>query len=99
MNDKASLVKALEGSHTVFAVTDYWATLDADTETKQGVNMADAAKEVGVQHFIWSTLPEIKNGELLIKLHLLNMASNFLSHSDQRSSLQCLPFRQQGQGR
>ena len=63
MNDKASLVKALEGSHTVFAVTDYWATLDAATETQQGINMADAAKEVGVQHFIWSTLPDVNKSE------------------------------------
>lgn len=67
MNDKASLVKALEGSHTVFAVTDYWASLNMETEVQQGINMADAAKEVGVKHFIWSTLCDINkisNGAL-----------------------------------
>jgi uncharacterized protein YbjT (DUF2867 family) len=44
LDDKASLVKAFEGAYGVYAVTDFWATMDKDTEVKQGKNMADAAK-------------------------------------------------------
>jgi len=47
LDDKASLVKAFEGAYGVFAVTDFWATMDKDTEVKQGKNMADAAKVCG----------------------------------------------------
>ncbi|KAK6076895.1 NmrA-like family protein [Seiridium cupressi] len=56
IRDKSSVLKAIEGSHTVFAVTNYWEKLDFDDEVQQGTNMADAAKEAGVQHFIWSSL-------------------------------------------
>ncbi|KAI1819165.1 NmrA-like family protein [Xylaria intraflava] len=56
LNDKASLVKALSGSDTAFAVTNYWEHMDMKLEETQGRNIADAAKEAGVKHFIWSTL-------------------------------------------
>ncbi|KAI1115749.1 NMRAL1 protein [Nemania sp. NC0429] len=59
LNDKASLVKALAGSDTVFAVTNYWEKLDMKLEEQQGRNIADAAKEVGVKHLIWSSLLDI----------------------------------------
>jgi uncharacterized protein YbjT (DUF2867 family) len=44
LDDKASLVKAFEGAFGVFAVTDFWASMDKATEVKQGKNLADAAK-------------------------------------------------------
>ncbi|KAK6002080.1 hypothetical protein QM012_001718 [Aureobasidium pullulans] len=56
MNDKASVAKAIKGSHTVFLVTNYWETASADVERSQGINVADAAKEEGVQHIIFSSL-------------------------------------------
>ncbi|KAH7027706.1 NmrA-like family protein [Microdochium trichocladiopsis] len=67
LNDKASLVKAMKDSYAVFAVTNYWEKADADLEIKQGKDLADAAKETGVQHYIWSTLynvSERSNGKL-----------------------------------
>ncbi|KAJ7704997.1 hypothetical protein B0H17DRAFT_1326445 [Mycena rosella] len=60
--DKPSLVDALRGSEAVFAVTvpaftdSTGATPD---ELTQGTNMVDAAKEVGVKFFIFSSLPSI----------------------------------------
>ncbi|CAJ2500339.1 Uu.00g031920.m01.CDS01 [Anthostomella pinea] len=66
-NDKASLVKAMSGSDTVFAVTNYWEKPDMKLEEQQGRNLADAAKEADVQHFIWSTLlniTELTKGKL-----------------------------------
>ncbi|KAI0434993.1 hypothetical protein F5Y09DRAFT_157605 [Xylaria sp. FL1042] len=44
LNDKASLVKAIAGSDTVFAVTNYWEKLDMELEEQQGRNIGDAAK-------------------------------------------------------
>ncbi|KAL8290659.1 hypothetical protein RB600_006209 [Gaeumannomyces tritici] len=67
MNDESSLVKALAGSYAVFAVTNYWETLDMQTEINQGKNVVDAAKETGVQHFIFSSLinvSELTKGKL-----------------------------------
>ncbi|KAI1501208.1 NmrA-like family protein [Biscogniauxia marginata] len=66
-NDKASLVKAMAGSDTVFAVTNYWEKADQELEEQQGRNLADAAKEAGVKHYIWSSLfniTKLSNGKL-----------------------------------
>ncbi|KAJ8125414.1 hypothetical protein O1611_g8225 [Lasiodiplodia mahajangana] len=60
LNDKASLIKAIQGSDTVFAVTNYWEKLDMKLEEQQGRNIADAAKETGVKHLIWSSLLDIE---------------------------------------
>jgi len=59
LNDKASLVKALTGAHTAFAVTNYWEKMDAKHEFQQGKDLADAAKEAGVEHYVWSSLLNI----------------------------------------
>jgi uncharacterized protein YbjT (DUF2867 family) len=44
LDNKASLVKAFKGAYGVFAVTDFWATMDKGAEVQQGKNLADAAK-------------------------------------------------------
>jgi uncharacterized protein YbjT (DUF2867 family) len=59
LNDAATLNIALKDAYAVFAVTNYWETASAEVEMKQGKAIADAAKEVGVQHFIWSSLLNI----------------------------------------
>jgi uncharacterized protein YbjT (DUF2867 family) len=60
LNSKDSLKAALKDSHTVFLVTNYWETADPATETTQGKNAADVAKEAGVQHLIFSSLLDVK---------------------------------------
>lgn len=40
----------------MFLVTNYWETANPDTEFAQGKNVADAAKECGVSHLIFSSL-------------------------------------------
>jgi uncharacterized protein YbjT (DUF2867 family) len=53
-----TLNAALEGSHGVFLVTNF---LEAGTaERKQATTAIRAAKEAGVKHFIWSTLPDVE---------------------------------------
>lgn len=56
MNSKASVVEAVTGSHTVFLVTNYWESMNPETEFSQGKNVADAAKECQVSHIIFSSL-------------------------------------------
>ncbi|KAM0311558.1 hypothetical protein ACHAO8_007061 [Botrytis cinerea] len=73
-DDVASLVKAFEGSHAIFVVTDFFApfaTKDAEEtviiESTRGINCAEAAsKTTTLEHYIWSTLPDnqkISNGK------------------------------------
>ncbi|KAJ7089505.1 hypothetical protein C8R43DRAFT_939118 [Mycena crocata] len=61
--DKASLVNALHGSEAVFGVTFPIFPLKAEgegpNELVQGKNLVDAAKEVGVQFVVFSSLPSI----------------------------------------
>ncbi|KAK3903310.1 NmrA-like family domain-containing protein 1 [Staphylotrichum tortipilum] len=56
LDSKSSVVEAVAGSHTVFLVTNYWESKDAAKELSQGKNVADAAKEGGVSHIIFSSL-------------------------------------------
>lgn len=66
-NDKTSLVKAMNGASAVYAVTNYWEKMDQELEIQQGKNIVDAAKDAGVQHFIWSSLynvNKLSNGKL-----------------------------------
>jgi uncharacterized protein YbjT (DUF2867 family) len=58
LDDMASLKSAFENAYGVFAVTNFWEGAD---EFAQGKNAVEAAKEAGVQHFIWSTLPDVES--------------------------------------
>ncbi|RDW72308.1 NmrA/HSCARG family protein [Aspergillus mulundensis] len=51
-----SLVAALSGSSTVFLVTNPSFAENSDAEFQQGKNIADAAKQAGVQHLVFSSL-------------------------------------------
>ncbi|EXJ82766.1 hypothetical protein A1O3_06581 [Capronia epimyces CBS 606.96] len=59
LNDIASVKAAIAGSYGVFAVTNYWETTSKSGETQQGKNIVDACKEQGVQHLVWSSLPNV----------------------------------------
>jgi uncharacterized protein YbjT (DUF2867 family) len=52
-----SLRTAFDGAYGVFLVTDFWAGAD---ELKQVESAVAAAKAAGVQHFVWSTLPDVE---------------------------------------
>jgi uncharacterized protein YbjT (DUF2867 family) len=53
-----TLETALAGAHGVFLVTNFW---EAGTdELAQGTAAVRAAKDAGVEHFIWSTLPDVE---------------------------------------
>ena len=50
---------AFEGAYGVFANTNSWAGPDVD-EFAQGAAAVEAAKAAGIQHYIWSTLPNVE---------------------------------------
>ena len=51
-----TLKAAFEGAHGVFLVTNFWE--QGTDEVKQATAAVRAAKDAGVKHFIWSTLPD-----------------------------------------
>jgi uncharacterized protein YbjT (DUF2867 family) len=53
-----TLKAALEGAHGVFLVTNFQEAGSA--ELKQATAAVRAAKDAGVKHFIWSTLPDVE---------------------------------------
>lgn len=59
MNSKDTAAPAVKGAHTVFFVTNFWESRDADVELAQGQHITDAAKEAGVQHIVFSSLPSV----------------------------------------
>ena len=58
LNTPATLLEALRGSYGLFAVTNFWDRATRMGEFEQGRNLVHAARETGIQHFIWSTLPD-----------------------------------------
>ncbi len=58
LNRPETLKAAFEGSHGVFLVTNFWE--EGADELKQATAAVRAAKDAGVKHFIWSTLPDVE---------------------------------------
>jgi uncharacterized protein YbjT (DUF2867 family) len=55
--ENETLKAAFEGVHGVFLVTNNWEK--GTDEFKQAAAAVRAAKEAGVKHLIWSTLPDV----------------------------------------
>jgi uncharacterized protein YbjT (DUF2867 family) len=53
-----TLEAAFEGAHGVFLVTNFWE--GGTDELKQASAAVRAAKNAGVKHFVWSTLPDVE---------------------------------------
>src|SRR2546428_10172138 len=48
---------AVAGAHGVFLVTNFWE--EGTDEARQATAAVRAARDAGVEHFIWSTLPDV----------------------------------------
>ena len=55
-----TLGPAFAGAYGAFIVTNFWDPATAASETAQGAVAVKAAKTAGVQHVVWSTLPNCK---------------------------------------
>lgn len=60
LDDKASIVRALQGAYGAFFVTFFWAHFSPEKENEHARHMAEAAKETGIKHAIWSTLEDTR---------------------------------------
>lgn len=68
----------MKGAYGVFAVTNFWESRSAEVEMRQGKAMADAAKEAGVEHFVFSSLinvTELSGGKLAHVTHFDSKAA------------------------
>jgi uncharacterized protein YbjT (DUF2867 family) len=53
-----TLKAAFDGAYGVFTVTNFWE--NGTDELAQATAAINAAKAAGVQHFVWSTLPNVE---------------------------------------
>lgn len=58
--DPSSLAKAFKGAYGAFVVTNYWDPKQAPRETEIGTAAVKAARAAGVEHLVWSTLPDVE---------------------------------------
>jgi uncharacterized protein YbjT (DUF2867 family) len=58
LNRPETLKAAFAGAHGVFLVTNVWEP--GTDERQQALAAVSAARDAGVQHFIWSTLPNVE---------------------------------------
>ena len=55
LEDRASIERVLDGVYGVFSVQQFW-EVGVEGEVRQGILLADAAKEAGVEHFVYSSV-------------------------------------------
>jgi uncharacterized protein YbjT (DUF2867 family) len=60
VDDAQSLKKAFAGAYAAFCVTFFWDHFSPEKELAQAGAMAQAARESGLQHVIWSTLEDTR---------------------------------------
>jgi uncharacterized protein YbjT (DUF2867 family) len=60
LDSPKSLKKVFAGTYGVFCLTNFWEHLSPEKELAQAKAQAQAAKETGVQHVIWSTLEDTR---------------------------------------
>jgi uncharacterized protein YbjT (DUF2867 family) len=60
LDDLESLKKAFAGAYGAYCVTNFWEHFSPEKEQQQARNMAEAAKQAGLQHVIWSTLEDTR---------------------------------------
>lgn len=60
VDDPASLERAFAGAHGAFCVTFFWDHFSPEKEMAQARRMAEAAKQAGLMHVIWSTLEDTR---------------------------------------
>ncbi|WP_276496914.1 NmrA/HSCARG family protein [Pontibacter litorisediminis] len=57
---KESMKRALDGAYGAYFVTFFWAHFTPEKEYEEAKSLAEAAKEAGLEHVIWSTLEDTR---------------------------------------
>jgi uncharacterized protein YbjT (DUF2867 family) len=60
VDDLESLKKAFQGAYGAYCVTFFWDHFSPEKEQAQARNMAEAAKQAGLRHVVWSTLEDTR---------------------------------------
>ena len=60
LDDPESLKKAFQGAYGAFCVTNFWEHFSPQKELAQAKNLAEAARDTGLEHVIWSTLEDTR---------------------------------------
>ena len=60
VDDVESLKRAFQGAYGAYCVTFFWAHFSPEKELAEATNMAQAAKQAGIEHVIWSTLEDTR---------------------------------------
>ena len=60
LDDVESLKRAFAGAYGAFCVTFFWAHFSPEKELAHARNLAEAVKQAGVRHVIWSTLEDTR---------------------------------------
>jgi uncharacterized protein YbjT (DUF2867 family) len=60
IDDPTSLRRAFASAHGAYCVTFFWAHFSPEKELAQARAMAEAARDAGVKHVIWSTLEDTR---------------------------------------
>jgi uncharacterized protein YbjT (DUF2867 family) len=60
LDDLESLKRAFRGCYGAFCVTNFWEHFSPQKETAQATNLAEAARDAGIQHAIWSTFEDTR---------------------------------------
>jgi len=60
LDDPASLRRAFQDAYGAFCVTFFWAHFSPEKEKAQAKAMAEAARDAGLEHVIWSTLEDTR---------------------------------------
>jgi uncharacterized protein YbjT (DUF2867 family) len=60
LDDLESVKRAFRGAYGAYCVTNYWEHFSPEKELAQAANMADAARDAGLEHVIWSTLEDTR---------------------------------------
>jgi uncharacterized protein YbjT (DUF2867 family) len=58
--DRSAMDRAFAGAYGAYCVTFFWNHFSPDQERIEAHTMADAAKQAGVQHVVWSTLEDTR---------------------------------------
>lgn len=83
LDDAASLQRAFAGASAAFCVTFFWEHFSPELELAQAQRMAQAAKQAGVQHVIWSTLEDSRQWSPLADTRIPTLMGNYkVPHMD-----------------
>lgn len=61
LDDVDSLARAFDGAYGAFCVTNFWEHFSPEKELQQAKNLAQAARQAGLKHVVWSTLEDTRN--------------------------------------